>query len=481
MSYRDYQLAGIDGIKREFMSGKKKVLLFLATGGGKTTIFCKMVKDTVARGKRATIVVRGRKLVDQASARLFREGVPHGVLMASHWNYRPHERTQVCSIDTLVARNLVPETDLLVIDEAHLFDPDAKSGRIIQAFIDRGAFVVAVTATPYVQGGMRHIADSVVKPISMLQLIEQGYLVPFRYFAPAEPDLTGVKTVTTAEGRDYNTNQLADVMIEGQLTGKIIDHYIKIAKGLPALCFCVNVHHSKLLTEKFKNAGVKAEHLDASVTDSERNEAYKRLERGETEVICNVGIACTGVDIPPLRAVILARPTQSKNLFIQQCGRGTRPFAGKNDCIILDHAGNIKRHGLPTDEPDVNLDGRVTESFAKRAKTCKECFCVYEGPACPECGATPEAREGGSVDLAETDHELKEIAYEVDPILREYNRLKGEGRNKNRKWQWACYKLVEKYGIDRSRPYLPKGFLDFYERKQADLFGGSRFTGHSVG
>lgn len=125
---REYQTKSISDIREKFREGHRKVLLWLATGGGKTFVFCKMVKDSVSRGKRCIVVVRGRKLVDQASKRLFREGVNHGVLMASHWNYRPQAPVQVCSIDTLISRNLRPDADLIIIDEAHLFTPDSKAG-----------------------------------------------------------------------------------------------------------------------------------------------------------------------------------------------------------------------------------------------------------------------------------------------------------------------------------------------------------------
>src|SRR6266567_2858736 len=96
---RDYQTKGMDLIRNEFMKGNRKVLLWLATGGGKTFVFCRMIKDAVAKNKKAIIVVRGRKLVDQASKRLTREHVQHGVHMANHWNYRPTLPVQVCSID----------------------------------------------------------------------------------------------------------------------------------------------------------------------------------------------------------------------------------------------------------------------------------------------------------------------------------------------------------------------------------------------
>lgn len=448
---RGYQAQSIDLIRNEFLKGNRKVLLWLATGGGKTFIFCKMVKEAVTRGKKAIIVVRGRKLVDQASHRLIRENVEHGVLMANHWNYRPHLPVQVCSVDTLIARSLKPEADLIIIDEAHL----STSKGYKEFLAQYNAFIVAVTATPFVEASLRHVANSVVHPISMTGLVDLGFLVPFRIFAPSSPDLTDVKVSSST--KDYVVNQLEPVMSTRKLTGKIIDHWKKIANDRPTICFAVNIKHSKLLVEQFLENGIKAEHCDAETKDSERERIIERLESGETKVVCNVGILCTGVDIPSLGAIILARPTCSKNLYIQQCGRGTRPFQGKENCILLDHAGNVTKHGYPSDEPQINLDGRkIVERAKTESKVCEECFAVYRGKLCPECGSE-KVTKTHSID--ETDELLKELAQISDPIKRELVRLQDLAKHTGRKPAWCFYKLTDTFGLVACMPYVPKWFV----------------------
>ncbi len=486
MSLRDYQEKAVAEIRKEFTSGNRKVLLRLATGSGKTVIFSHMIKTAAERGLHAAVIVRGRKLVDQASRRLARESVPHGVMMANHWRNRPHEKIQVISIDTAISRNLRPKVDLLIIDECHLATSEGYK-RFLSDYPE--AFVVAVTATPYVEKGLRHVANKIVHPITMLDLIAQGYLVPFRYFAPSEPDLRNVKVSSST--KDYVNAELGEVMGTSVLTGKVIDHWIKIAQGLPTICFCVNIKHSKMMVEKFLSAGIAAEHCDADSTDNERDQTIRRLESGETKVVCNVGIFCTGIDIVSLGAIIMARPTKSKNLFIQQAGRGTRIFEGKENCILLDHSGNLHRHGFPTDEPEVDLDGKEKHTNKKEAKLCKECFAYYRGVQCPECGAEPKAVE--RVEIEETDDELKEIAQETDLILRELKKLQLEAKNKGRKQAWAFYRLVELYGSN-AMPYIPSWFKNIYTRsvmqnKEKDLFeavsspdpfSNSPFTGASI-
>lgn len=484
---REYQTRSITEIREKFKRGMKRVLLWLATGGGKTFVFCLMVKQAVARGKRCIIVVRGRKLVDQASQRLMREQVPHGVLMANHWLYRPHLPVQVCSIDTLIARDLRPEADLIIIDEAHLATSEGYVDFLAKY---PEAFVVAVTATPWTDKGLRHVAEDIVHPITMKELIDSGFLVGARYYAPSSPDLSNVKVSSST--KDYVTEDLAQVMSGTSLVGDVVEHWKKIVKDKPTLCFAVNVNHSKILVEKFLAAGISAEHVDANCSDETRNEVIKRLESGETKVVCNVGIFCTGVDIVSLGAVIMARPTKSRNLFIQQAGRGTRPLYAKGfdlntqegrldaiasspkpDFILLDHAGNIDRHDLPTEEPEVDLDGKQKQVTVKESKTCKICFMVYRGPKCPECGAlAPEPRP----EVKTVHGELVEIAG-INPVLRELKRRQAEAKRTGKKPAWAFYKIVETFGLEECRPYLPLWFVDRFQSNASSLFQNSPWKG----
>jgi DNA repair protein RadD len=454
---RDYQIAGIDGIRKLFTQGYKKVLLWLATGGGKTFVFCLMIKAAVSRGKYSIVVVRGRKLVDQASERLFREGVPHGVMMANHWNYRPLEKVQVCSIDTLISRRLKPKADLIIVDEAHM--AASKGYREFLAQYPE-SFIVAVTATPWVDKGLSHIAEEVVHPITMDQLVDEGYLVPFKYYAPSSPDLSDVKVSSST--KDYINNDLADAMIKGQITGSVIEHYKSLAIGRKAILFAVNIRHSKIMAERFNSAGIPSRHVDSDSTDEERKEAYDQLARGEILVLCNVGVACTGVDIPPVSAIIMARPTKSLNLFIQQAGRGTRlcPEEGKEDCILLDHAGNLVEHGFPTDEPEVNLDGyQKKEKAEKLSKICKNCFAVYRAVRCPECGTVPPPPD--PIEIKESDGSLKEIKKEeTDTIKIAHKQLLKEARKTKKKAAWAHYKLIDRFGYEESKHCLPQWLID---------------------
>lgn len=438
MALRDYQQRAIDQIREHFSVGRRRVLLHMATGAGKTVCFSHMLNEASIRGRNSIMVVRGKQLVEQASQRLFREGIRHGVIQANHWNRDRGAKVQICSIDTLTRRELRPPADLIVVDEAHL----ATTGKY-REFIESysGAFVVAVTATPYCKESLRHLAEEVVHPVTVQELIDLGFLVRPRYFSPSAPDLKGVRMMAG----DYEPLELENRM--NKLTGDLVGHWRKFSKERPTLCFAVSIQHSQSIVDQFNSAGIPAEHIEADHSFAEREAAIERLRTGVTKLISNVGIFCTGVDIPFLSCILMARPTKSYNLFIQQAGRGTRPFPNKSDFILLDHAANVTRHGFITDEPEVHLDGIPRTKRSPIVTMCKECYAMYEGSACPECGythVTAQDRKGPE----EVSGVLKEItSLSVDDEINLFIvRMKEIAKRKGYKQGWAYYKTKDMYG-----------------------------------
>lgn len=451
MELRPYQQDGLDQIRALYAKGVKKVLLHLPTGGGKTHIFSYAMKQTAEKGKRCLMVVRGRELVEQASQRLFREKVEHGVRMAGHWNRNYGALIQVCSIDTLRSRGTFPEADLIVIDEA-----DQATSESYKKLAEQypHAFFLPVTATPYSKKSLRHIAEEVVQPITVQGLIDLGYLVGPRYYAPSEPDLTGVKIVKN----EYDSNQLTERM--SVLTGDIVSHWRDLAGNRPTVCFAVSVAHSKVLRDSFLEQGIAAEHVDAETNDEIRVAVLGRLARGETKIVTNVGILCRGVDMPWLGCVIMARPTRSYNLFIQQAGRGTRPYAGKDDFILLDHAGNVTRHGYITVDPPADLDGTRKEGPLKRlVKVCKKCYLIYESPSCPDCGPLAGDEDEAVRRLEVNDERLKELTVrEEDPILQFIAHCEKTARARKFKGGWVWHQVARRFGEDVAKQYAPGWF-----------------------
>jgi superfamily II DNA or RNA helicase len=353
-----------------------------------------MIRQASQLGKRILFLVNRRDLVKDLSRRLFRMGVKHGIIMAGH-PPTPWRSVQVASIDTLYRRN-IDEFDLCFVDETHF----ALSPTFLKVINSLGSCVViGMTATPIrVDGrGLGELYEVMVRCPDTPELIERGYLVPPRVFAPNAPDLSGVKTTAG----EYNQKQLANAVDRSAITGDIVAHWLKFGRGRPTVGFAVTVEHSKHMAEQFVAAGIRAVHVDADTPDEERDRIWAGLTTGEVEVAFNVGIAGYGWDEPCVSCMIEARPTQSLALWLQHCGRVLRTHASKTDAIILDHAGNTLRHGLPDEPRDWTLEGAKKKRSTKpdralELRTCRNCWGVFSTrlTVCPhylpdgsKCGA----------------------------------------------------------------------------------------------
>lgn len=404
---RDYQDAIIDQVRVKLRT-VKRVLVQLPTGGGKTVVGGKMIESAAGKGHSCLFTVHRRELIDQTTETFDDVGIRHGII-ASGRPYQVLERVQVASIDTLKHRmnkgaNLFPPK-FIMVDEAHHVGA-AGWKAVLAAYPD--AFVVGLSATPErLDGrGLDDVFQEMVIGPSTGWLIQNGFLSDYRAFAPGAPDMTGV-TVRTG---DYAKGETASLMDKPTITGDAIKHYQRLAMGQSAVCFCASIEHSQHVAEQFRQAGIMAWHLDGTTPGGERAEAIRAFRNGEIKVLSNVDLFGEGFDLPSLTASILLRPTKSLALYLQQVGRCLRKHPGKDRALILDHAGNIARHGLPDEERDWSLKGkdkRKKGGAPLDAKQCPSCFLLHRpAPVCPECGHEYDRQPR---EIEHIDGELKEI------------------------------------------------------------------------
>jgi superfamily II DNA or RNA helicase len=371
---RDYQLQIIDEARARIRDGERSILLQAPTGAGKTALCAHMLGTSAARGHRSWFVVHRRELIRQ-SARTFRAtGIQHGIVAAGFMGDSRHP-VQICSVQTLAQRHArLARPRLIVWDECHHVAA-ASWARIHAAYPD--AIHVGLSATPErLDGtGLGQWFGTMVCGPAVADLVEQGYLARYRLFAPSAPDLSGVHT----RMGDYVKGEASAAMDRPAITGDAVAHYRRLAAGRRAVVFCTSIQHSQHVVEQFRHAGLRAEHVDGETDSATRDAALTRFERGETQILSNVELFGEGVDIPGIEVAILLRPTQSLSLYLQQVGRALRPAPGKAEAIILDHAGNALRHGLPDEDREWTLDGerRVRrQSDAVSVKSCPKCFAV---------------------------------------------------------------------------------------------------------
>jgi DNA repair protein RadD len=238
----------------------------------------------------------------------------------------------------------LPDAALVVVDEAH-HAPAQTYRQLLRAYPE--ALILGMTATPC-RGdgrGLGDIFEMMVETPPVAELIELGFLVGTRVYAPSRPDLTGVRV----ERGDYVERQLADRMDRPQLVGDVVTHWLRLAERRRTVVFASGVAHSVHLRDEFRAAGIWAEHIDGSTPVEQRDEILKKVDAGTVEVVCNAMVLTEGWDCPAVSCLVLARPTRHMGLYRQMVGRVLRPAPGKTDALTLDHAGAVFEHGFVED------------------------------------------------------------------------------------------------------------------------------------
>lgn len=388
ISLRPYQSNLIDAIRSSYRGGNQRVLVVAPTGSGKTVMFCHIAQKARDNQKRTMILVHRAELLDQTSRTLTAFGVPHGIIAAGRTS-DGSELIQVASVQTLVRRiDRVIDPDLIVIDEAH----HAIAGswrKVVERFA--GAHILGVTATPErLDGkGLADVFGDLLRGPEVRDLIRDGYLsAPVYYAPPGDIDMSSVQL----RRGDYDQKGLESVMDAPKITGDAVDHYRRICPGTPAIAFCVSINHANHVAEEFRRAGFRSATIDGTLSAEDRRDRVRSLGNGRLQVLTSCEIVSEGFDLPIVAAAILLRPTQSLGLHLQQIGRVLRPAPGKDRSIILDHAGNLARHGLAEDIRDWSLEG--AEKRRKKAKAedsiktrqCPRCYACHPwSDRCPEC------------------------------------------------------------------------------------------------
>lgn len=394
---RDYQRAVIERIETAIQGGGRHLLLPAPTGSGKTVIAAQVAADAVTADKPVLFLVHRRELVQQASRKLYDLGLDHGIIAAS-FPTRPDALIQVASISTLHRRTVrssamaMPEAELLVVDEAH-HAPARTWTRIIKSYPN--AVVLGLTATPCRADGRGLGAqfEALIECPSIRELIELGYLVPTRVFAPTKPDLEGIRTVAG----DFDEEQLEQRFDQPVLVGDIVTHWHRLAGRRRTVVFAISRAHAVHLRNEFAQSGVVADYLDGDTPAQQRDLILANLKNGAVDVVVNVGVLTEGWDQPEVQCIVLARPTKSFGLYRQIVGRGLRPAPGKDHLLVLDHAGATHMHGpVETDviwtlsenerAQPVRTGGRRGADVRKLVD-CPECSMVFwQAQACPNCG-----------------------------------------------------------------------------------------------
>lgn len=424
MILRPKQAALVEDIRAAFRD-IDRLLLVSPTGSGKTVMFAYITSRANAMQRKVLIAAHRVELIDQISRALRTFDVPHGVIAPGF--ERTNHNVQVASIFTLARRlHTIEEPDLIILDEAHHAIANTWS-RLLEQFQD--SRVLGVTATPERMDGRGlgasvggHFDKLIVGP-DVAELIADGHLAkPKIYASPRHLNFEDVRV----RGGDFANDQLQTILTRPEIVGDTVEHYNRLIPGKRCIAFCVSVAHAEAVQSNFAFHGIASESIDGTMSSEERGSKIRRFSRGDIKVLTSCDLISEGFDVPALDAVMLLRPTRSLSIYLQQVGRCLRPSEGKEFAYILDHVGNVARHGLPHEPRDWTLDGRERgqRSTELTTVTCPSCYAVWPAntSTCEDCEhsfdlAREAARSQGdgsnARQLAQTDGSLQELTPEM--------------------------------------------------------------------
>ena len=444
----------LEDLREGFREGHQAQLLYAPTGAGKTEMAMALMLATAQKEKRSAMILDRIVLCNQTSARLQKYNIDHGVLMSGHWRYRPHERIQVCSAQTLEKRESFPGLNLLIVDECHA------QRRETIAFIKKHPQVRAIglSASPFTKG-LGSTYTNVVSATTTEALVNIGRLVPLKVFIAKQMDMKGAKKI----GGEFAVD---DAGTKGmQITGDVVAEWIRMTMntfGAPrkTIVFCANVAHGADLQTKFAELGYNFVAISYKDTDEFKKEAIADFAKPNTKI--NGLIACDiltkGFDVPDVMIGVSVRPfSKSFSSHVQQMGRVMRSSHGKEFALWLDHSGNYLRFRSKWD--DLYHDGvakladdsetSATELKDKEveAQRCPKCSALWPRNAdvCPQCGHVKvrmnlvQHVEGELVALAGATAAQTKLQQEW------YSQLIGFERERGYRYGWAKFRFEDKF------------------------------------
>ena len=369
MKLRDYQEKAREAVQNEWGNGRKRTLLVLPTGCGKTIVFSKIIEDRVKLGERVLVLAHRSELLEQASDKLkTATGLGTALEKAESTSIGSWYRVVVGSVQTMQREKRLKQFppdyfDTIVVDEAHHCISDGYQ-KVLQYFDE--ANVLGVTATPD-RGDMKNLGtyfDSLAYEYSLVEAIKSGYLTKIQAVTiPLSLDLTSV----SQQAGDFKASEIGTAL--DPYLEQIADEMLKQCKDRKTVVFLPLVKTSQKFRDILNAKGFKAAEVNGESKD--RTEILKDFDNDKYNVLCNSMLLTEGWDCPSVDCVVVLRPTKVRALYSQMVGRGTRLAEGKNSLLLLDFLWHTEKHELCrpahliSDSPEVIQ--RMTESMEEEA------------------------------------------------------------------------------------------------------------------
>ena len=375
-------------LRSGFQAGHQRQLVMAPTGAGKTYLALRVCSEALARGKRVLFVCDRTTLIKQTSSAADGYGMPaHGIIQADNPRFALFRPFQIASAQTIEARGITDDYDVIVIDEAHTIY--AATTKLI---LETKAAVIGLSATPFT-AGLGKTYSRVINAATMDELVRLGVLTPLRVMSCTRPDMEGAKT-RAGEWTAGDAGKRGLVIV-----GDVVREWLEHANNAKSIVFGPSVVHAEALVAQFKAAGVRAELFTGKTSDEERRVLLEEYRKPDSSIrlLISVEALAKGFDVPDVSCVVDCRPLRkSLSTFVQMVGRGLRSSPGKTECLLLDHSGNVVRFaddfaklyfdGLAELDAGEKLDKEIRKDEERPAKKCPSCGFTPCGKRCVRCG-----------------------------------------------------------------------------------------------
>lgn len=387
---RSHQSAAIAAVYSAWEAGENNLLVDMATGTGKGPTIAALVKDIATRwpDTRILVVSDTQEIVKQDVEYLFQQwpDAPVGINAEALGRRDYIHKIIVAQVQSIHrTAHKLGTRNIVIVDEAHRIPRirDAMYQKVFRAV--EAQEILGFTATDYrldsgrLTEGKNALFSKVVYEFGFREALLAGWVVPFSSKnATAQIDTTNVHV----RGGEFVTAELEAVANDDALVERSCAEIIRRCVGRRTiLVFCCSVNHAFKVAETLRRLGEPAATITGETLPAQRFRLLEEFKAGTIRFMTNVAVLTTGSNVPPI-GVVLLRATLSTGLYVQIVGRGSRPSpeTGKEQCLLLDFGGNIRRHG-PIDAVDVNFE-------PSSLKDCPQCDEIVRASVetCPSCG-----------------------------------------------------------------------------------------------
>lgn len=419
LELRPYQREALDALYSYWNNDGGSPLIVCPTGGGKSLIIATLMQELLRDypDMRILNVTHVRELLTQNYKELL--GIwpfaPAGLFSAGLGQSDAHAQIIFGGVQTIANKtSRIGHIDLVLVDEAHLVPRKSETqyGKLFAGLraINPEMRIAGLTATPFRLGegkltdGDGAMFDAVAYEIPVGTLIDDGYLCrPVSKGMTTGYDLDGVGKV----GGDYNQGKLQAAVDKESVTRAAVDEVVKYGDNPQArrkawLLFCAGVEHAYHMRDEIRSRGITCEAVAGETPTGERDRILADFKSGRIRAVTNNSVLTTGFNHPGVDLLALCRPTLSASLYVQMIGRGLRNAPGKENCLVLDFAGCVRKHG-PIDCVTVKEPGKG-EGDAP-VKQCPKCESLVHASAkvCQDCGyefpPNEEAKHSAQADI----------------------------------------------------------------------------------